>query len=282
MHACAVTDVIRTLGSSPRGLSSATARTRLRARGPNELPPARGPAVWRQLAGQFTDLFAVVLMVASAITFVAYALQDPRDPGTLQLAVPITAVRVLAIDLGSDVLPALALGAEPPESDVMDRPPRPRTERLFSRTVVRRIAFLGGIQALGVCAVFFWHIHASGIPYADFTAGNPVYREAITMVQAGIVVSQFFNALAVRTERESVFRAGVFGNPWLIAAGLFGLALMAAISYLPLLQSVFHTAPLTAGDWALLAAVGVLPLAADEVRKLRLRGRTARPEGDVR
>ncbi len=196
--------------------------------------------------------------------------------------VPITAVQVLAIDLGSDVLPALALGAEPPEADVMDRPPRPRNERLFARAVVRRVLFLGGIQAVGVCAVFFWRIHTSGIPYADFTAATPVYREAITMVQAGIVVSQFFNALAVRTQRESVFTAGLLGNPWLIAAGLFGLSLMAAISYLPLLQSVFHTAPLKADDWALLAAVGVLPLAADEVRKTRLRRHPVRPGGGMR
>ena len=58
---------------------------------------------------------------------------------------------------------------------------------------------------------------------------------------------------------------------------------MAAISYVPLLQSVFHTAPLTIGDWALLTAVGALPLAADELRKARLRARHApRPEGDVR
>ena len=197
--------------------------------------------------------------------------------------VPITAVQVLAIDLGSDVLPALALGAEPPESDVMDRPPRPRRERLFSPAVVRRILFLGGIQAMGVCAVFFWHVGSSGIPFADFTAEDPVYREAITLVQAGIVISQFFNALAVRTERESVFRAGLLSNPRLIAAGLFGIALMAVISYVPLLQSVFHTAPLTIGDWALLTAVGALPLAADELRKARLRARHApRPEGDVR
>ncbi|WP_253195411.1 cation-transporting P-type ATPase [Streptomyces sp. JHA26] len=195
--------------------------------------------------------------------------------------VPITAVQVLAIDLGSDVLPALALGAEPPESDVMDRPPRPRRERLFSADVVRRILFLGGIQAAGVCAVFFWHINASGIPYAEFSYDDPVYREAITLVQAGIVVSQFFNALAVRTEHRSVFEAGLLGNPRLIAAGLFGIALMAAISYVPLLRSVFHTAPLTPGDWAVLTIVGVLPLAADELRKLRLRRRRApRPEGD--
>ncbi|WP_333492217.1 cation-transporting P-type ATPase [Streptomyces camelliae] len=194
--------------------------------------------------------------------------------------VPITAVQILAIDLGSDVLPALALGAEPPEPDVMDRPPRSRRERLFSAAAMGRILFLGGIQSLGVCAVFFWHIHASGIPYSDFTEDNTVYREAITMVQAGIVVSQFFNALAVRTDRQSVFRIGVLSNPWLLAAGCFGLALMAAISYLPPLQAVFHTAPLNAADWAVLAGFGALLLAAEESRKGWLRHRPgSRKEG---
>ncbi|MFB7225453.1 cation-translocating P-type ATPase [Streptomyces sp. NPDC056227] len=185
--------------------------------------------------------------------------------------VPITAVQILAIDLGSDVLPALTLGAEPPEPDVMDRPPRSRSERLFSTAVMGRILFLGGIQALGVTAAFFWHIHASGIPYSDFTQDNPVYREAITIVQAGIVVSQFFNALAVRTDRQSLFRIGLLSNPWLIAAGCFGITLMAAISYLPPLQALFNTAPLGAGDWAILACFGALLLAAEETRKWWLR-----------
>lgn len=196
--------------------------------------------------------------------------------------VPITAVQILAIDLGSDVLPALALGAEPMERDVMDNPPRPRRERLFSAAVMGRILFLGGIQALGVCAVFFWHIHASGIPYADFTKSDPVYREAITMVQAGIVVSQFFNALAVRTDRQSVFRAGLLSNPWLLAAGCFGIGLMAAISYASPLQAVFNTAPLDAADWAVLAAFGALLLAAEEARKWVLRRRGASPKGGTR
>ncbi|MFC5201104.1 cation-translocating P-type ATPase [Streptomyces kaempferi] len=196
--------------------------------------------------------------------------------------VPITAVQILAIDLGSDVLPALALGAEPAEADVMDSPPRPRRERLFSTSVMGRIMFLGGIQAIGVCAVFFWHIHASGIPYGAFTKNDPVYREAITMVQAGIVVSQFFNALAVRTDRQSVFRAGLLTNPWLLAAGGFGIALMAAISYTPPLQTVFNTAPLAAADWAVLAAFGALLLAAEEARKWVVRRHGVRSKGGRR
>ncbi|MER7467266.1 cation-transporting P-type ATPase [Streptomyces sp. NPDC097981] len=197
--------------------------------------------------------------------------------------VPITAVQILAIDLGSDVLPALALGAEPPEPDVMDRPPRSKHERLFSTAVVGRILFLGGIQALGVCTVFFWHIQASGIPYSDFTKDTTVYREAITMVQAGIVVSQFFNALAVRSDRQSVFRIGLLSNPWLIAAGCFGITLMVAISYLPPLQALFNTAPLAAADWAVLTGFGVLLLAAEETRKWWLRRcRPVRGKGEQR
>ncbi|MFD6324329.1 cation-translocating P-type ATPase [Streptomyces sp. NPDC058442] len=197
--------------------------------------------------------------------------------------VPISAVQILAIDLGSDVLPALALGAEPPEPDVMDRPPRSRKEQLFSRAVMGRILFLGGIQAIGVTAVFFWHIHASGIPYSEFTKDDTAYREGITMVQAGIVVSQFFNALAVRTDRQSLFRIGALSNPWLLAAGCFGITVMAGISYLPPLQALFNTAPLGLGDWAVLAGLGALLLVAEELRKawVRHRRRTA-PKGEWR
>ena len=190
--------------------------------------------------------------------------------------VPLTAVQVLAIDLGSDVLPALALGAEPPEPDVMDRPPRSRREPLFSATVVRRFLFLGSIQATGVCFAFFWRIHSAGIPFSDFTASNPIYREAITMTQAGIVVSQFFNGLTVRSDRHSIFQVGLLSNPRLVIAECFGVAIMAAISYVPALQSVFHTAALSVADWLLLVAFGLLLLVADETRKWLLRRRDAR------
>jgi Ca2+-transporting ATPase len=181
--------------------------------------------------------------------------------------VPLTALQVLAIDLGSDVMPALALGAERPEPGIMDQPPRPPAEHLFNWPVVRRFLFLGGIQSVGVVFAFFWRIHSAHLPYHAFTPDNPIYREAITMTQAGIVVSQFFNSFTVRTSRESVFRAGLLSNPPLIAAGFFGLGMMAAISYLPALQAVFNTAPLSLPDWLLLTSFGFLLLVADETRK---------------
>ncbi|PWI20282.1 cation-transporting ATPase [Streptomyces sp. Act143] len=229
-----------------------------------------GRSVYRNIGKFLTYLFShniaelVPILVA---TFVGFPL------------VPLTAVQILAIDLGSDVLPALALGAEPPEPDTMERPPRARRERLFSAGLVRRFLFLGIVQSIGVCAVFFWQVHSSGIPYADFTKDTPAYHKAITLTQAAIVVSQFFNALAVRTDRESVFRVGLFSNPRLLAAGCFGIALMAAISYAPPLQAVFHTAPIGVVDWAVLVGFGVLVLAAEETRKglRRARQKEERP-----
>ena len=119
--------------------------------------------------------------------------------------VPLSALQVLSIDLGSDVLPALALGAEPPEPGIMSRRPRPPSEQLFNWAVVRRFAFLGTIQSCGVVFAFFWKIHSAHLAFSAFTSTNPTYREALTMTQAGIVVSQFFNSFAVRSDEESIF-----------------------------------------------------------------------------
>src|SRR5262249_37185106 len=97
--------------------------------------------------------------------------------------------------------------------------------------------------------------------------------EAITMTQAGIVLSQFFNGFSVRTDEQSVFKVGLFSNLPLVGAELFGLVIISAISYLPILQSVFHTAPLTVYDWLMLAAFGLVLLIADELRKAYIRAR---------
>ena len=93
------------------------------------------------------------------------------------------------------------------------------------------------------------------------------------MAQAGVVVGQFFNGFAVRTDEESVFRVGLLSNVPLVLAECFGLIIMACISYLAPLQAVFHTAPLSAADWLMAAGFGGVLLAADELRKLVVRSR---------
>jgi magnesium-transporting ATPase (P-type) len=93
------------------------------------------------------------------------------------------------------------------------------------------------------------------------------------MTQAGIVISQFFNGFAVRTDEQSVFKVGLFSNMPLVLAEFFGLGIISAISYLGPLQSVFHTAPLTGYDWLMLATFGLVLLIADELRKAYVRSR---------
>jgi Ca2+-transporting ATPase len=181
--------------------------------------------------------------------------------------VPLNALQVLSIDLGSDVLPGLALGTERPEPGTMARPPRPTGEHLFSWSVVRRFLFLGGIQSAGIIFAFFWRIHSAHLPYPAFTASNPTYREALTMTQVGIIVSQFFNSFAVRSDRVSVFKIGLLSNRPLLAAGCLDLAFAAAVSYWSPLQRLFHTAPLRLSDWLVLVGFGFLLLGADEARK---------------
>jgi magnesium-transporting ATPase (P-type) len=94
------------------------------------------------------------------------------------------------------------------------------------------------------------------------------------MSQAAIVVSQIFVGLAVRSDRESILTIGLLSNPRYIAAQCLGVGFVAAISYLPALQAVFHTAPLNPTDWAMVFAFGGLLLLADEVRKLWVRRST--------
>ncbi len=192
--------------------------------------------------------------------------------------VPLTALQVLSIDLGSDVLPALALGAEAPEPGIMERPPRHPAEHLMSAAVVGRFLFLGTIMSIGVVAAFFWRVHSAHLGFASFRASNPVYREALTMTQAGIVVGQFFNGFAVRTERASVFRVGLLSNRALLAGEVLGIGIVSAISYAPPLQRVFGTAPLSATDWLALLCIGLVLLAAEEARKALARHRAA-PRG---
>ncbi|MDA8280522.1 MAG: cation-transporting P-type ATPase [Actinomycetota bacterium] len=181
--------------------------------------------------------------------------------------VPLNALQVLSIDLGSDVLPGMALGTEKPELGTMDHPPRPTTEHLFSWAVVRRFLFLGSIQSAGVVFAFFWRIHTAHLPYSAFTAANPTYREALTMTQVGIIVSQFFNRFAVRSDRESVLRIGLLSNRPLFLVGFVDVGFAVAVSYVPALQSVFHTAALRLSDWLVLVGFGALLLVADEARK---------------
>lgn len=150
----------------------------------------------------------------------------------------------------------------------------------MSGAVIGRFLFLGSIQAVGATASFFFALYAGGWHWGNpLTTSSNVYRQAITMTQAGIVFSQVFNGFAVRTDRQSVFSVGIFSNRLLVIAEALGVAIMLAISYAPPLQSLLGTAALPAYYWCVPAAFGVVALIAEELRKAYVRSHVPETEG---
>lgn len=207
--------------------------------------------------------------VAEAAPFVLTLLSR----GTVPL--PLTVMQVLAIDLGTDMVPAIGLGAEPADPGVMERPPRSRHERLLSPEVLALAFGWYGLfeAAAGLAAYFFvnWRHGWPALPLAP--PGTEIYRQATTAVLGAIVAGQVGAVLGCRTRTASLFKVGVGSNRLILWGIATELALLGALSYLPALQRVFGTAPLEWPDWAFVLVWGPLLLVADELRKAVLRRR---------
>jgi len=192
-----------------------------------------------------------------------------------KVPLPITVMQILAIDLGTDTLPALALGMGPSESDVMDRPPRSRKERLLNFAVIfRGYIFLGLIEAALVMSGYFWALYNGGWQFGQslpFT--NPLYMKATTMVFVGIVTAQIGNLLGCQTTRTSTFKIGVFKNKWIIRGIIFEVTVMISIVYVPFLQGIFGTTALGIIEWLYVATFIPIMFFADEIRKYWVRRR---------
>ncbi|MEW5770485.1 MAG: cation-transporting P-type ATPase [Pseudomonadota bacterium] len=191
----------------------------------------------------------------------------------LRIPLPLTVIQILAVDLGTDMLPALALGAEPPHADVMRRPPRPRRERLLSWPLLARAClFLGPLEALGAMAVFFFVLDMAGWRYGEpLGAGTPLYLQATTACLAAIVLAQMANLFVCRHPVLPAWRFPLLENRWLLAGLGVELGLLLAIVYTPWGNLLFGTAPLGADVWLAAAPFAALLLLAEEGRKAWLR-----------
>lgn len=190
-----------------------------------------------------------------------------------RVPLPLTVMQILVVDLGTDLVPALALGAEPPEPDVMRRPPRPRHDRLLNRTtLLRSYGFLGLTEAvLAMGGYFYAQALAGWRPGLPLFDSGPAYATATTMTLATIVACQVGNLLACRSPRQSVFAARRGANRLLGLGIVVELALLALLIYVPPLASWFGLAPL--GPWhvAALVACPLVLVALEELRKLVVR-----------
>ncbi|HVW47455.1 MAG TPA: HAD-IC family P-type ATPase, partial [Solirubrobacterales bacterium] len=200
---------------------------------------------------------------AESIPFAVFVLSGGSVP------LPLLPLQILAIDLGTDTVPALALGREPGEPGIMERPPRPRKSGIIQRSMLARAWLRLGLLETALTMVGFFVVLLSagwswGAATGDGAPLHHAYLQATSMTWAGIVACQIGAGFACRTTTASLRQIGVFSNRHLLRGVLFELCFAAAIVYAPPLQSLFHTAALDLRQVALLATFPFFVWGSDE------------------
>lgn len=230
-----------------------------------------GRAIYRNIRKFITYILAS--NIPEILPFILTAL--------FELPLALTVAQILAIDLGTDLLPALALGIEPPEPDIMSSEPQKRRQRLVDRTLIARALWLGGIEAVLCYAGFFavyliaGEVALPGFSWLDRLArsselqisSDEVYVLARTVFFAGVVTAQIGSAFAGRRERPGVHELGWFSNSYLLAGIGFEVLLALALIYLDPLARLFEHLPLPPVMWIGLAIYPLALYALDRLRK---------------
>jgi sodium/potassium-transporting ATPase subunit alpha len=203
--------------------------------------------------------------IPEILPFIAFVL--------LGIPLPLTVVLILSIDLGTDILPALGLGIETPEDDVMRRPPRPRIERLLSPEILlKSYGIYGMIQGAAGFFSYFVVLFAGGWRWGEILpATDPLHLRAVTAFFVSIVICQISNVMICRTNRESVFKKGLFSNRLILLGIASELVLVWLIVHNITAQKIFGTYHLTVPEMALSLPFALFILLADETRKFLLR-----------
>lgn len=190
---------------------------------------------------------------------------------------PLTVIQVLSIDLGTDMVPAIGLGAESAEAGVMDRPPRSQREPLLNgRLLARALLWYGMIESLASMSAYFFFNRLHGWPQGPLAAEGMPYRMATTMTLAGVVATQVGAVLGCRTERASIFKVGFHTNRLVLLGIAVELILLGLLVYVPFLQDIFNTEPIGLREWAFVFAWTPVIFLADEGRKVLLHYRERR------
>lgn len=222
-----------------------------------------GRTVYENIKKFITYIFAS--NIPEAVPYLAYIL--------LRIPLPLTIIQILAVDLGTDMLPALALGAEGPTPGTMKQPPRKLTERLLDLPLIlRSYLFLGPIEAIACMFGFFWVLYNGGwtlgtmLPPTDL-----LYLQATTACLTAIIITQIGNVFACRSSKESLFSIGFFSNRLIFVGITAEVLLQLFIVYQPFGNKIFGTAPINVKIWLILIPFSIGLLAAEEIRKFYVR-----------
>jgi magnesium-transporting ATPase (P-type) len=201
---------------------------------------------------------------AELVAFVVFVL--------LQTPLPLLVIQVLAIDLGMDVLPSLALIMEPPEPDAMLKPPRKAGTKLINISTLLRGLYLGVIASIGAIYLASSVWGSGGWVLGQSTVSDAaLYARGTTIVMTGIMMGQVGNLFSTRTSSLSAFRLSPSRNPWIARGILVLFVVLAAIVYVPFLQPIFGTAPLLPSDFFFLLLLIPTVLLVEELRKVLAR-----------
>ncbi|MCX6074709.1 MAG: cation-transporting P-type ATPase [Campylobacterales bacterium] len=186
----------------------------------------------------------------------------------LALPVPL----VLAIDLGTNILPGMALGAELPHIGLMNQPPHSRKERILTRNVyLRSFGFLGLITAVLSMGLFWFYLRGHGWNGGVLSWHDPLYLQATTLTFSAIVFAQIANGLSCRSTKDSLWKIGVWSNRYYVAGVGVQLGVLVTLIFFTPLSSVFGTASFDPIYWWAVVAVMVIVLVAEEMRKAWMR-----------
>ena len=169
---------------------------------------------------------------------------------------PLLPIQLLWINLVTDSLPALALGVEPPEADIMHRPPRSRNESLFAGGTGIGAIWQGGMFGVLTLAAYFIGSRVWGDPALG-----------TTMAFSALALGQLVHALNMRSS-HSLFRVGLLSNKYMLGAFFGSLALLLAVLLIPGVQGIFSLIPMSGAAWGVVAGLALAPLAVMEVYKL--------------
>ncbi len=180
----------------------------------------------------------------------------------LGLPIPLLPIHILWINLVTDGLPGLALAAEPAERGVMERQPRHPQESVFAHGLGVHIIWVGLLMGFVSLFTQAWSIQTEHASWQ-------------TMVFTVLCLSQLGHVLAIRSEKESLFSRGILSNTFLVGAVVLTFSLQIATIYVPVLNGIFKTSPLTAGELAITLALSAIVFVAVEIEKF-FRRRTVR------
>ncbi|MEX2490535.1 MAG: calcium-translocating P-type ATPase, PMCA-type [Nitrospirales bacterium] len=172
----------------------------------------------------------------------------------LGLPLPFLPIHILWINLVTDGLPGLALALEPGEKGIMERPPRPPQENIFAHGMWQDIVWVGLLMGSVALLAQGWAYHSGSTHWQ-------------TMVFTVLTLSQLGNVLAMRSEKESVFQQGLWSNPQLLGVVLFTFALQMATIYIPFLNQIFKTTPLSLNELVFCLLLSTVVFVAVEIKK---------------